>query len=129
MERYKQIVYLHYSDISLFEFDLHQNEIFEMEDFILKISIFLELVGFKKPKYVLINNQLKDFEVDKDLYKFSHNLVFDTIFHYGVTELFFLFNNKRFEKYKNISLLNIKTFNKRAEIFKYIEKHNKSNIR
>jgi len=121
MERYKQIIYHEYSDISLFEFDLHENEIYEIENFIIKISEFMELVGHKRPKYVLFNKQLNDFEVDKEFYNFAHKLVFDTIFQYAVNEVFFLLNEQRFEKYKNISRQNIKAFKEKEEIFKYIE--------
>ena len=121
MERYKQIKYQNYSNISLIEFDLLENEIFEMEDFVVKISQFTELIGHKQPKYVLFNKRLNDFEVDSDFYKFSHIHVLKIIFEYGVSEIFFLVNDERYQKYKNISIPNIFAFKEMTDLIAHIK--------
>jgi len=73
----------------MMEFDLYENEIRGTENFILKISEFLEIVGHKRPKYVLFNKQTNDFEIDKELYNFAHKHVFDVLNEYSVNETFF----------------------------------------
>ncbi len=127
MKQYKQIKYNNYTDISLVEFDLHENEIHKIEDFILKVSEFIELVGHKEPNYVLFNKQKKDFEISKEFHKFTHKLILDTIFSYRVREVFFLVNEQRYEKYVNILRPHIFAFKEINDVFKHIENNNKAN--
>jgi len=111
----------------MLEFDLYENEINGTECFILKISEFLEIVGYKRPKYVLFNKQTNDFEIDKELYNFAHKHVFDVLNEYAVNETFFLVNAQRYEKYQNFSRPNILAFKEKSDILKYFENKNQQN--
>ena len=124
MTRYKQIIYHDFPEISMMEFDLYENEINGTESFILKISELLEIVGYKRPKYVLFNKQANDFEIDKDLYNFAHKHVFDVLNGYAVKETFFLVNNERYEKYQKMSRPNVLAFKEKSDILRYIENKN-----
>lgn len=121
-EFYKDISYINHEEHSLLEIILSENNINDSATFIERISLFAELVNFKKPEFVLFNKRSEDFEINKAIYNFAHNQILDSIFKSGVRAVFFLVTDERYELYKNsINRENVFAFKSYEGIFKFIE--------
>ncbi|MBN2747486.1 MAG: hypothetical protein JXR34_12230 [Bacteroidales bacterium] len=99
---YKGISYQEDQDLNLGILKLSENNIVSDFDFVLKVSIFVELVGFKRYKYVLFKKRDQDFEIGSRLYDITQNLIVKTLFYYGVKGIYFLVNEERYKKYQSL---------------------------
>lgn len=121
--KYKSIIVGEYDEYNLLELNLSNNHIFNSEDFILKVTDFIELAGFKTPDYVVFNKRARDFEIKKSLHKFAHQQIIDSLFDFGVKKVFFVVTDERYLLYKEqISRKNIFPFKSMDEIFSYLKK-------
>lgn len=120
--QYRGVKFHQHTDISMIEFKISENNIYDEFDYIEKISNFVELIGHKKPKYILFTKNDKDFEISPDLYEYTQNHVIQLIFEYQVDKIFFLVTPERYEKYKNKMPKNIFIFQKMEEIRIFVDK-------
>lgn len=120
-KRYKSVIYSDYPEYSMIEFDLQKNEISNSQDWIEKISEFIELLGYKRYKYVLFNKSKVDFEIKEKLYQFAQKNIIETIFNYGVEIIFFMVTEDRYKIYLTKPHEKIKIFRNYNELFEYLK--------
>lgn len=123
---YKNIQCKLHEKYDILEFSLQENKVESAEDFIIKLTLFNELVGFKEPNYVLFNKQHMNLPISKFLHEFAHKQIINSLFkEFSVKEVFFLSCDKDHEMFKQIEKVDkISAFTNINDLYKYIEKNN-----
>lgn len=122
MDRYyKNIVYKAYDKISMFEFDFYNNNIHSREEYIYKMSIFRELIGYVKLNYILVNKKNNEFLIDGTLLKFTNHILLDRIDQdYGVKNIFILLKEDEYNRCRKNTINKALVYKNRNDIFRHI---------
>ena len=117
---YKNIVYRIYCKFELLEFDFFKNNICSQKDYIIKMSVLSELIGYKRPHYVLIDKRNNDFTMNNKLYEFNRNLLKRSNIDYGVKNIFILVPNNKYAICRRLNLIDTMVFKHFESIIEYI---------
>jgi hypothetical protein len=87
---YKEIEYNFDEARSIIEIDLAGNKIIDGPGFIKTISLFIELVEYKNPRFVIFNNSVSQYEIACKLSHFLAHNVIHPMKELGVKKIFYL---------------------------------------
>jgi hypothetical protein len=117
---YKGIVFEDYRDLSLLAFNIYDNRIHTDEDYIVKVLVFIELVGHLRPRFVVFDKSIRDFEISAAIWGYSQRYVVAELFSFGIEKLFFIVTQERLEVYQNRLPENIHAFLNFTQLKNYI---------
>ncbi|MBN2481806.1 MAG: hypothetical protein JXB19_08705 [Bacteroidales bacterium] len=113
------------NDVLVYHFA--ESKLQDEELFITGLAQFIELVGYKKPAYIIIDKKESHIQDVEALKEFLKHQGVDELIDFGVKKIFFVVSEQRYHELKgNVGYRGIQAFIDFDTCLQEIEKHRKS---
>ncbi len=123
---YKGIEVTHHENLKILELHVKESNIHDDVSYVEKIVIFIELVHYIKPKYIVFNKLDTDFDIQPHLHEFTIKNVLPEMRYAGVKKNYFLIKGELNEKKPYFNDWLFTPFNHWDEITDDIFKHSQT---